>query len=675
MATFSVFANEDSSDSKYKSAEHSKGAKNGLVEKRSCTDVICLLMIICLWIAMTCVGSLAIEHGDPYRLISPIDDVGDICGYTGAAKDEPYFYTVMTSSVGVCTPSCPIADAPLSSTQPSNYYCLSYIHTLTGNSNSALKTYIANNCMTNGEYDLTLDCGCNIIRETTDVFHRCVFTDPVIRDAYIPLKDAFMVSFMSDIFTARSVIFGFGVMFSLCMCFLWTHLLHYKYFGMILCWGSITGVLVMMSVLAYVANTTADEWEGQDPAEHTSREIDALRGFSSVMVGLSVIFACLMVFLRKQINLSIKVIALAAGVIEDMPLIVFTPLIQLSGFILFLMPWFAYCIYIASDGHYETAPVSSLPGAPSATQFVPAESVGGRLWFMLFCFLWTMNFCTMIGTLVLALCTAMWYFTPPAERHSKIGNSTICSAYYIAFRYHLGTVAFGACIIAIIQFIRAVVLYIEKHSKKIKGNPVAKVIFCCIDCCLWCLEKVLKFISKNAYIQTAIHGTKFLSSCKAAFFAIARNIARIGSVHVASTAALVVGKVFVVCMSAACAYYILDTEYAERISGFVAPTLLVLLLALMVVTMFMDVFHMVIDSMLMCYITDEECNDGKAVYASAESTAFINEHGLSEKDKKALAKRDSERLGKDGAAAADGDESKEKGVTSTELVETQQEAL
>ena len=63
---------------------------------------------------------------------------------------------------------------------------------------------------------------------------------------------------------------------------------------------------------------------------------------------------------------------------------------------------------------------------------------------------------------------------------------------------------------------------------------VIRVVFCCIDCCLCCLESCMKFISRNAYIQTAIHGGGFCTGCKEAFFAIARNIYSIGAVSVIS---------------------------------------------------------------------------------------------------------------------------------------------
>ena len=70
-------------------------------------------------------------------------------------------------------------------------------------------------------------------------------------------------------------------------------------------------------------------------------------------------------------------------------------------------------------------------------------------------------------------------------------------------RYHLGTIAFGSLIIAIIKLIRLILEYIEM---KLKGqtNKVVTYIIKCLQCCFWCLEKFMKFINKNAYIMVSL---------------------------------------------------------------------------------------------------------------------------------------------------------------------------
>ena len=62
-------------------------------------------------------------------------------------------------------------------------------------------------------------------------------------------------------------------------------------------------------------------------------------------------------------------------------------------------------------------------------------------------------------------------------------------------------------------------------------------------------------------------------------------------------------------------------------TDFIAPTVLIMCIAFMTATMFMDVFHMAVDTVIMCYITDEEQNSGKAVFADTDLSAFIEKNG------------------------------------------------
>ena len=89
--------------------------------------------------------------------------------------------------------------------------------------------------------------------------------------------------------------------------------------------------------------------------------------------------------------------------------------------------------------------------------------------------------------------------------------------------YHMGTLAFGSLLIAICKFVRFIVTQVEKRLKKAVGNKSKIVscmitfISCCCKCCLWCLEKFLKYVNRKAYIMCAIYGSNFCVSAISAF--------------------------------------------------------------------------------------------------------------------------------------------------------------
>lgn len=114
-----------------------------------------------------------------------------------------------------------------------------------------------------------------------------------------------------------------------------------------------------------------------------------------------------------------------------------------------------------------------------------------------------------------------------------MGNQILHIFEYIRFeicllfnsRFHIGTLAFGSLIIAICRMIRLILEYIDRKLKKY-DNEVTRAIMCLLKCFFWCLEKVLKFISTNAYIMCAIHGKNFCVSAKDAFTLLMRNVIR-----------------------------------------------------------------------------------------------------------------------------------------------------
>lgn len=67
-------------------------------------------------------------------------------------------------------------------------------------------------------------------------------------------------------------------------------------------------------------------------------------------------------------------------------------------------------------------------------------------------------------------------------------------------RYHFGSLAFGSLIIAIIQFFRFLLEQFVQNVKKSK-NKLALYITNCMRCCLACIEKFVKYLTANAYIE------------------------------------------------------------------------------------------------------------------------------------------------------------------------------
>jgi choline transporter-like protein 2/4/5 len=332
--------------------------------------------------------------------------------------------------------------------------------------------------------------------------------------------------------------------------------------------------------------------------------------------------------MRSRINLAISIVKEAAKVLAYMPILVFTPLLQFFGSALFFLPWIFYVLYLAGSGtvttvQYTTVSVDGGTVTHSYKKFEFDRTIKDRAWYLLFVLLWTLNFIVAFGQIANAMAVGDWYFSKDKK---SLGNITVFKAYKRTLRYHVGTAAFGAAIIAIIEFIRAVILYMEQQAKAAK-NKVAEYVLSCLQCCMWCVEKCLKFINRNAYIQTALLGKPFFPAAKAAFFLILRNILRIAAVSTVSGLILLVGKVFVMALAGGLSYYFLQSYYSEDLNSLVGPTLLVMALAWFTASMFCEVFGMAIDTILQCFIVDEEWFEAGQRHAEADLKAFVDKNG------------------------------------------------
>lgn len=120
-------------------------------------------------------------------------------------------------------------------------------------------------------------------------------------------------------------------------------------------------------------------------------------------------------------------------------------------------------------------------------------------WYNLFGMFWILQFIIGCQHLIIAGAVSQWYFT----RNKNNLATPIFDAAYNLTRYHLGSVALGSFIIALVQLIRVILTTIQKHLKNKEGKCAKAALHCC-QCCLYCFEKFLKYLNRNAYIEIGI---------------------------------------------------------------------------------------------------------------------------------------------------------------------------
>jgi hypothetical protein len=243
--------------------------------------------------------------------------------------------------------------------------------------------------------------------------------------------------------------------------------------------------------------------------------------------------------------------------------------------------------------------------------------------------------------------TCCRYFTPWNEDGKKVRGSEpdqltnwpVIASFFRALK-HIGSVCFASLIIAIIQFIRAVILYIQEKTKDLgEENPVAKytraLIFCCLNCFFKCLECCMDKLNKNGLIMMAITGEPFCSSTCKAFSLVWNNLARVASVSVVGSILISVGQVMValVCSAICAAVLTYMDPYKTSVSSILMPSAIVFVMAYFVASLFLTIFDASIDTIFLCFLLDEDKNGNSGkMLASANFQDIINANAAESKD-------------------------------------------
>mmetsp|Transcript_2338 Transcript_2338/g.6220 ORF Transcript_2338/g.6220 Transcript_2338/m.6220 type:complete len:881 (+) Transcript_2338:94-2736(+) len=228
----------------------------------------------------------------------------------------------------------------------------------------------------------------------------------------------------------------------------------------------------------------------------------------------------------------------------------------------------------------------------------------------LFMFLWTNTFLCSSGFYVTCGAVAAWYW---ADDKRNLGPSPLLKSAWRYARYNVGTVAFGSFLIAVVQLIRILFNYYVKQCERFKNNPAVKAMVCMVNCCLWCLEKFIGFINRNAYIVSATHGHGFCTSAWKGFALVLRNLLRVAAVHAITPAVLLVGRLFVFFATLALSYIIGQAMVKSMglVNGVPILTLIFIgLMAWFVAGAFLAVFEAAVDTVLLSFLYDSVRHGG-----------------------------------------------------------------
>ncbi|XP_023665535.1 choline transporter-like protein 4 isoform X3 [Paramormyrops kingsleyae] len=372
--------------------------------------------------------------------------------------------------------------------------------------------------------------------------------------------------------------------------------------------------------------------------------------FMIILCVVEAILLLILLFLRKRILIAIALIQEASKAVGHMMSTLVYPLVTFALLLICVAYWGITALYLATSGppiYNVVALNASAPGCGSirgnqtcdplsfnSSLYSPCssaqcifikynnEGLFQRNMFNLQIYnvlglLWCVNFVIALGqcSLAGAFASYYWAFSKPAD----IPAFPLCQAFFRTLQYHVGSLAFGALILTLVQFIRVVLEYIDHKFREVQ-NPCARFIMCCLKCCFWCLEKFIKFLNRNAYIMIAIYGKNFCVSAKNAFKLLMRNIVRVVVLDKVTDILLFFGKLLVVGGVGVLALFFFsgriqlpgNTFQAGVLNYYWVPIITVAVGAYLIAHGFFSVYSMCVDTLFLCFLEDLERNDGSA---------------------------------------------------------------
>lgn len=625
----------------------------GPQESRQCRDIFFLILFILFWGGMAVIAGFAIFSGDINRLRYGSDYLNNTCGImnlqTGnrpsfdATNLKYLYYSYQVNSTTwekMCVNECPKAG----NMSALNFICRYGVSIAADEST---------------KYSQVMNGSCSpVLFNSKPVLNRCVPTGNLTEIANFVLNGTSFNSsqslskvydFVADDLNGRAnlskiyqsvaeswrVILGMAFA-ALAISFAWLILLNRL--GGFMVWTTVFIANVATGGLAGFLFYNWHESKQPDPAFITTgtQLIDTKIYNEQTLLVLACIFGGIfaLIFLiscaaRRRISLAIQVIKETSVAIRAMPSIVFFPIIKYIALGL-LFAWFVfiYALLSTSGTAVSNNIITKIDNTDVVDKFfvpTPERLLQFLQIYYILGLFWTWNWILAIWQCTIAGSIATWYWTRDKK---AIPDLVVFRSFWRCFRYHLGSLAFGSLIIALVQLIRYLLLRLQQQLKA-SNNKVAQYITTCLQCFFACLERFLMILNKNAYIEIAVYGYSFCEAARTAFDLLVRNAFRVAVLDKVGDFLLFLGKLLITVVTTIIGLVILQRTNSQLGEFYAVPLIFIAVEAWFISSFFMSVLDMAIDTIFLCFCEDCERNDGtaqKPYFASESLRAFADKH-------------------------------------------------
>lgn len=382
-----------------------------------------------------------------------------------------------------------------------------------------------------------------------------------------------------------------------------------SWFAEYIAWGII--VLVQLGTIGaatfcigfYLENSSKTSVDGH--ALNPNTMLGAGIGFA--------IFACIFLLALycgfSSLKLAIDVIDASADFLAKTKRMIAVPVFYFVLTIIIFSIWIFCMLAINSIGTIE----ASTAIVPQKKQVIRTDeqkkTVDALFLFMLFGIFWIVAFIKAKSSFITMVAATTYYFDSNSERD---GVADVGLGFKFTYMYHAGSLAFGSFIIALIQFIRVIFMYLAQQAQKASGDNVAvRIIVGCANCCLKCLEKVVDYLNKSAYAYMAVSGDSFCTSAWNGFLLNVKHTLKFGWANFLAGMFIWTGKIAITILNVFSCYMIMKyiTKDIGQISSPIIPLAVVGGITYITANIFLSLFDEAVLGLMTCLAVDMDLNN------------------------------------------------------------------
>ncbi len=157
-------------------------------------------------------------------------------------------------------------------------------------------------------------------------------------------------------------------------------------------------------------------------------------------------------------------------------------------------------VVVATYQRFE--PTGQASGSSSSN-----ASVIGLMVFVVFAYYWISEVIKNVAFTTVAGIFGTAYYNATKVSHAALG------AFRRSMTYSLGSICFGSLIVALLDLLRALFNLLQSQAAS-DGDLVGTILACVASCCVACIQYLVEFFNRYAYINIALYGNSYIRAAK-----------------------------------------------------------------------------------------------------------------------------------------------------------------